>query len=78
MLGPTLKGVHLVDDPDQKPYGEEHETIWEGLGILEYAIMPHYQSEHPESDDVEQAVQYLKVHKIPFKTLRDGEVLVLE
>ncbi|WP_235782085.1 hypothetical protein [Paenibacillus senegalensis] len=38
ILGPTLKGIHLVDDPRQKPYGEQYPTIWEGLGIIDYVI----------------------------------------
>ncbi|MCU6713050.1 peptidase E [Paenibacillus sp. J5C_2022] len=46
ILGPTLKGIHMVDEPNQKPYGEHHPTIWEGLSILDYVIAPHYKSDH--------------------------------
>ena len=28
VLGTTLKGIHLTDDPQLKPYGEEYETVW--------------------------------------------------
>ena len=56
ILGPTLKGFHLVDDPDQKSYGNQYETIWDGLGILNYAIVPHYRSEHFESEAMEMSV----------------------
>ncbi len=48
ILGPTLLGLHLVDDPNQKPYGEQYQTIWDGLNITDYVIVPHYKSDHPE------------------------------
>lgn len=78
ILGPTLKGIHLVDDPEQKPYGEEYQTIWDGLHILEYAIAPHYKSDHPESEDIDQSIEYMINNKIPFKALKDGEVIIIE
>ncbi|MET3548290.1 dipeptidase E [Paenibacillus favisporus] len=78
ILGPTLRGIHLVDDPDQKPYGEQYQTIWEGLNILNYAIAPHYKSDHKESEDMDKAVEYMINNKILFKALRDGEVIIIE
>lgn len=78
ILGPTLKGIHLTDDPSQKPYGEEYNAIWEGLGILEYVIAPHYRSNHPESEDIEKSIQYMIDNKILFKALKDGEVIIVE
>jgi len=78
VLAPELKGMHLVDDQNEKPYGEEHQTIWNGLGILDYVIVPHYKSEHFESDAVEEAIQYFIDNKVHFKALRDGEVIVID
>lgn len=78
VLGPTLKGMHLVDDENEKPYGKQHETIWNGLGILNYIIVPHYKSEHFESEAVEKCIQYLIDNKTLFKALKDGEVIVIE
>jgi len=78
VLAPELNGMHLVDDQDEKPYGEEHKAIWNGLGILDYVIVPHYKSEHFESEAVEKAIQYFIDHKIHFKALRDGEVIVVD
>lgn len=78
ILGPTLKGIHLTDDTDQKPYGDEYQTIWDGLNILEYAIVPHYKSNHPESEDIDKTIEYMIKNKIPFKALEDGEVIIIE
>lgn len=78
ILGPTLKGIELADDPSQKPYGEQYQTIWEGLHILDYAVAPHYKSDHPESEDIDKYVKYMTDNKIPFKALKDGEVIIIE
>jgi dipeptidase E len=78
ILGPTLRGIHLADDPYQKPYGEEYETIWDGLSILDYSIAPHYKSDHKESEDIDKTIEYMIDNKILFKALRDGEVIILE
>jgi len=78
VLGPTLNGIHLVDDPNQNPYDEEKQTNWEGLNILGYAVAPHYKSEHKESADVDKYIEYMIKNKIPFKALKDGEVIIIE
>ncbi|PKM93105.1 MAG: hypothetical protein CVU84_17500 [Firmicutes bacterium HGW-Firmicutes-1] len=78
VLGPTLKGIHLVDDQTEKPYGEQHAVIWDGLGILDYVIVPHYKSDHFESEEMDEVIQYLIDNKMFFIALRDGEVIVIE
>jgi dipeptidase E len=78
VLGPTLRGIHLVDDPTQKPYGDQHQTVWEGLNILDYVIAPHYKSNHAESEDIDKVVEYLIENKILFKVLKDGEAIIIE
>lgn len=77
VLAPTLRGIELVDDPNVKPYGGNTETIFEGLNIIDYSVVPHYQSNHPESEKMETVVEYMKKNEIPFKTLKDGEVIVI-
>lgn len=49
VLGPALKGLELVDKITIFPYHQQKEIIWEGLNIIDYVIVPHYQSNHPES-----------------------------
>ena len=78
VLAPSLRGYHIVDDPDAKPYGQEHQTIWDGLGILDYSISPHYDSDHPESADIAKEIAYCQEHGIAYKPLRDGEVIIIE
>ena len=74
VLAPSLDGLKIVDDPKSNPYNTE--VIWEGLSLLDYLPLPHYQSDHPESADIEKEVAHAKKNKIPYKTLRDGEVII--
>ncbi len=78
ILYKDMKSLQIVDDPYDFPYKEIKETIWEGLGILDYMILPHFDSDHPESEDIEKEVQYCIENNIPYKTLRDGEVIIIE
>jgi dipeptidase E len=78
VAAPTLKGIDLVDDPNSVAKNYKPEIIWQGLGLIKYSIVPHYKSNHPESHLVEKAVEYFTNNKMPFKTLKDGEVIVGE
>jgi dipeptidase E len=77
MLTPSLHGAELVDGPNVVPEGCSPEIIWEGLGLVPYAIAPHYKSDHPESADIEKSVQFLIDNHIPFIALRDGQAIVI-
>ncbi len=76
VLAPSLHGLELVDDPAIVPSGYPEAICWDGLGLIEYGIAPHYRSNHPESLAVEQEVAYFEHHQIPYRTLRDGEVIL--
>lgn len=76
VLSPTLHGLELVDDPNTVPKGYNSEIVWDGLGVIDYSIAPHYKSNHPESGNVDKEVEYFIKNKMSFKTLRDGEVII--
>lgn len=78
VLGPTLKGIHLADDPQAMPQGYSGPIIWAGLALIPYCIAPHYRSNHSESTLIEKSVEYFIEQKIPFVALHDGEALVLD
>lgn len=78
ILAPNLQGIELVDVeniyvPDYQP-----NTIWDGLGLLAYSVAPHYKSNHYESDAIDDVVEYFEAQKIPYKTLSDGDVLLID
>lgn len=78
VLAPSLRGLEAVDDPHAAPEGYDVEPIWEGLGLLPYAFAPHYRSDHPESDSVEQLVRRFIDDHVLFRALRDGEAIVID
>lgn len=77
VLQKDLHGLDLVDDPNIISEGYEKETIWEGLGLIDFYLAVHYKSNHPESATVDKEVELCKRNNIPYKTLRDGEVLII-
>lgn len=76
VLSPTLHGLELVDNPNINPQGYNSKIDWEGLNLVNYSFAPHYKSDHPESGMVDKEVEYFIKNKMPFKTLRDGEVII--
>lgn len=77
VLAPSLKGMDIVD-PLDTPYEEQKEIIWDGLGFVDFRFMPHWDSNHPESADIDKEIAYCKENNITYKAIRDGEVIVIE
>ena len=78
VLGPSLHGVELVDDPVavEATYGTA--VRWDGLSMLDYAFVPHFRSQHPESQQIEAVVAEYDRTGVAYRALRDGEVLVID
>jgi dipeptidase E len=77
VAGPTLRGIELMDDPGILADGYDPAPVWEGLGLIDYSIVPHFQSDHPEAEAAAKTVAWLRDANLPFKALRDGECIVL-
>lgn len=76
VLAPNLEGLHLVDEP-LNPYNTDV-AIYNGIDLLDYLPLPHYKSDHPESEMIDNVVEYCKSNNIKYKTLSDGEVIIKE
>lgn len=78
VLAPSLKGIELADEPEKvtEVYGKE--IVWDGIGLIDYSIAPHFDSDHPESEMINEAIKYFKQEGILYKPLRDGEVIISE
>lgn len=78
VLAKDLHGIHLVDDEKQDPYNYGS-VIWDGVGLIDYMPVSHYDTpEHPESHLMYDVVKYLDENNLPYKTLRDGDVIIDE
>ena len=78
VLCDSLKYIQNVDDPDDFPYEATRETTWNGLGVFNYGILPHYDSDHFESEAIGKELQLCIDNKWLFKALRDGEVIIID
>lgn len=76
VAGPTLRGLELMDDPFELPDGYDEQLVWTGLGLTPFAIIPHYQSLHPEAASAEKVVSYMRARRTRYRALSDGEVIV--
>jgi dipeptidase E len=74
----SLAGLELVDDPNDVPAGYDADIVREGLGLIPYAVAVHFKSDHFESALVDREVAFYQANRIPYRTLRDGEALVIE
>jgi dipeptidase E len=74
----TMDGVELVDDIDATAEGYSTETIWDGYGLIDFYPIVHYKSDHPESKLVDKELEYVKSKNRKYKTLRDGDTIVIE
>ncbi len=70
--------MEITDNPNDIPEKYDKEIIWEGLGLLDYNIAVHYQSNHSETELTDLEIEYYKSNNIDYKTLRDGEVIVID
>lgn len=78
ILSDSLKYIDQVDDPDNFPYKEMDTALYDGLGVFDFGILPHYKSKHRESKMIDREIKRCIENKWLFKALKDGEVLILE
>ena len=76
VAGPRLAGIDCIDNPLVVPSGYHQTPVWDGLGLIDFTIVPHYRSPHPESAAAEQATRQLSARGVRYRALRDGEVVV--
>ena len=72
-----LHGLESVDDPHDVADGYPAEVVWSGLGLLPFAVVVHYRSDHSEAGGAEREAAHFDRAGIPYRTLRDGEAFVV-
>ena len=77
VAGTSLHPIALMDDPDQlAPAYPEIEPVMEGLGLVPFSIVPHYRSDHPDTEAAERAVAWAVENGMEAVALRDGDVVI--
>ena len=79
VAGDSLRAVAAMDEPDTLAPGyTDAAPIWEGLGLVPFGIIPHWDSEHREAEAAAKAVAEAEASRTSFRALRDGDVLVCD
>lgn len=76
VLHTDMKGVDIVDTPQITHEVYNIDPIWKGVGIINFRFVPHFDSDHPESEDTNIEIDYYKKNNIEYVPIRDGEVLI--
>jgi dipeptidase E len=69
IAGPTLYGIEHMDDKSKAP-----QVIWEGLGFVEFGVIPHWDNEKYESE-LNAVEQSMHPHVIDTIRLNDDQAL---
>jgi dipeptidase E len=67
----------MADNPEDLPPGYDPEIVWDGLGFVPFAIVVHFTSDPPEAKLIDEEIAFYEKNGIPYRTLRDGQVLVV-
>lgn len=79
VLAPSLRGLEIVDQPDAVAATYGVPALWDGLGLLDYAVVPHYRSPgHPETEACERLAEHYRATGVPHRTLSDGQAIVID
>jgi dipeptidase E len=73
---PSLRGIDLMDEPHTLAEGYDPEVIWDGLNLVGFHIVPHYESDHHESEAAGRTAAWMLDQAMPYRTMRDGDVLI--
>lgn len=75
VLAPSLRGLELCDDTT----AVDGDIIWDGLGVLDHAIVPHLDSPgHPETELLAGVAELYDRTGVPHVKMRDGQALVVD
>jgi dipeptidase E len=75
VLAPSLRGLELCDDAG----AVDGEISWDGLGVLDHAIVPHLDSPgHPETELLAKVADLYDRTGVPHVKMTDGQVLVID
>lgn len=77
LMTKTLHGTEHGDDPYVVPDGYNEEIIWDGIGLVYPQLIPHYQSDW-FGGQADAMKDYFSAEGMPYETLKDGEVYIVD
>ena len=79
VAGNSLRALELMDDPRVLGPGyDSSEPVWDGLGLVPFTVIPHYESDHAEVSAAQAAVAWAVENGVNHVALSDGNVIVCD
>lgn len=76
----NLHGIEYGDRPQPSAVPDNYpnkETVWEGLGLVDFMVIPHYKSDWFGAE-ADECVEYFEKSNRPYKTIEDGQVVIVD
>ena len=74
ILSKDLSGFLGIDD--EIFYRLKEDLLYEGLSLIDYLFIPHYQSNYRKVELIHSLVEDCKKNDIRFQAVRDGDVII--
>ena len=74
ILSKDLKGFRGIDD--EVFYRSKADLLYEGLSLIDYLFIPHYQSNYRKVELIHDLVEDCRKNNIRFQAVRDGDVII--
>lgn len=78
LVTPSLRGLEFSDDPGEVDAVCGVPARWDGLGWVDYAIVPHAGDSPLADAGVARTLDFLTRERLPFRALGDDEVIVVD
>ena len=73
-----MTALAVMDEPEIDPYNSGLQPIYQGIGFIKEVLIPHYQSDHKETELASETVRFCQEKEISYRTLQDGDVLIVD
>lgn len=74
----SLRGVELADDPAEVHPTTGAEPRWDGLGLVDVALIPHFGSVLDEDEAGQSMKKMYERERTPYLTMTDEEVFIVD
>ena len=78
VMTPSLRGIELFDDPAEVTPTCGINAVWDGLGLVDRVILPHWDSPMGDSALSQRAIECFEVAEMPYWTLTDDQAIVVD
>lgn len=81
VMSPSLRGLERLDDPAEVEPTCGTPVIWEGLGLVDYAIVPHFRSPGYGTEEatlIEEVAERYRLAGVAHRTLTDDDAIVID